>query len=339
MGISLKTHKMLWGRSGNMCAFPNCKKELVVDETLTDDPSIIGEEAHIVADSEDWPRGNSELTVEQRNKYENLILLSRVHHKIVDDQPNEFTVVKLHNYKDDHEKWVREHLSIDNHKMKDDELYSTYIERFIELTDLNNWTNWTSWLLGSSQIFPKTQFDTLKELPNYIVSRIWPNRYKPLESALINFKNVLNDLYSVCYVHMEERSDGYTTERFYKKYYRDMFQNDDEYSFEKERQALDKYNYHIALITDLVFELTRAANYVCDQIRLYIFEGFRIKEGAILVSSGDFSGYDTFRVEYRGDQRIEYPYKGLRDFMESRKSRDFKVGKGIEESYFKSFLD
>lgn len=56
MTISLKTHKMLWGRSGNICAFPDCKKELVMDESETDDPSLIGEEAHIVAQKENGPQ-------------------------------------------------------------------------------------------------------------------------------------------------------------------------------------------------------------------------------------------------------------------------------------------
>ncbi len=34
MAISLKTQKMLWGRSGNRCAV--CRTELVVDRTETD---------------------------------------------------------------------------------------------------------------------------------------------------------------------------------------------------------------------------------------------------------------------------------------------------------------
>ena len=104
MAISIKTHKMLWGRSGNICAFPECNKALVVDETSTDDPSIIGEEAHIVAQSIDGPRGNSILSVEQRDKYDNLILLCSVHHKIVDDQEREYTVEKLRQFKLDREK-------------------------------------------------------------------------------------------------------------------------------------------------------------------------------------------------------------------------------------------
>lgn len=326
---------MIWGRSGNMCAFPNCKKNLVIDETLTDDPSIIGEEAHIVAQKADGARGVSALTSEQRDKYDNLILLCNKDHKIIDDQEYEYTVEKLHQYKEDHENWVKINLSIDKKKIKDDELYASYIEKFIILTDLHNWNNWTSWILGATEMFPKSQFDSLKTIPNYIVSRIWPNRYENLETAFINFKNIVNDLMNVYYEYPAERSDGYSIEKFYKNYYQERFIGSERYSYENERIALKKYNYHVALIEDLVLELTRAANYVCDQIRSYIFEGFRTVEGVLLVTRGDFLSYDTFRIEYRGEERTKFPYPGLRKFMEIRATRDVHIGEGFEEDYFK----
>ena len=56
MSISLKTHKMLWGRSGNRCAFPDCQKELVMDATEIDDESLIGEECHIISKNPNNPR-------------------------------------------------------------------------------------------------------------------------------------------------------------------------------------------------------------------------------------------------------------------------------------------
>jgi hypothetical protein len=329
MGISLKTHKMLWGRSGNMCAFPDCKKILVVDETLTDDPSVIGEEAHIVAQKKDGPRGLSELTPEQRDKYDNLILLCSIHHKIVDDQEHKYTVDQLKEFKANHETWIRTNLKIDNKKVKDDELYAGYIEKFIELTDLHNWNIWTSWILGASQVFPKKRFEAMKKVPDYIVSRIWPNRYPELEAAFVNFKSVLNDLMRVYHEYLKERSDGVTVEKFYKSHY------DDIDPFEQNK-LVDKYNYHNALIEDLILELTRAANYICDKIRDYIFEGFRLDEGALLITRGDILSSNTYRVEYRGDQRTTHPYPGLREFMTLREQRDLYIGTGIEEDYFRN---
>jgi hypothetical protein len=326
--ISLKTHKMLWGRSGNMCAFPDCKQILVADETATDDPFVVGEEAHIVARKKKGPRGNDPLPMEKRDFYDNLILMCSIHHKIIDDQENSYPVSTLKEYKSNHEQWVKENLSFDSKKQKEDELYVTYIQKFSEYTNLDNWNAWTSWLIGSGNVFPKDEFESLKKLPDYIVSLVWPGRYPKLEMALINFKNVLNDLMKVFHEHIQERGDGYQTEKFYKQY-------NESGDHELINKMVDRYNYHICLIMDLTTELTRALNYICDFVREYIFEGFRLEEGVVLITNADLLSSQTYRVEYRDGQRIDYPYKGLRVFMEERKDRDIHFGEGVDESYFR----
>ena len=93
-----------------------------MDASEADDPSLVGEACHVVAEKNDGPRGQSELTAKQRDKYANLLLLCNVHHKQIDDQPNKFTVEVLHQVKNDHEKWVKEKLvTYDEKKQKDDE--------------------------------------------------------------------------------------------------------------------------------------------------------------------------------------------------------------------------
>ncbi|TOM08889.1 HNH endonuclease, partial [Vibrio parahaemolyticus] len=90
-----------------------------MDATQTDDESIVGEACHIVARSEDGPRGASSLTSEQRDKYNNLLLLCNVHHKVIDDQPEHYTVEHLRRIKSDHETWVTSQLaSFDAHKQR-----------------------------------------------------------------------------------------------------------------------------------------------------------------------------------------------------------------------------
>ncbi len=116
MSISLRTHKMLWGRSGNRCAFPDCRQILVEDDSLTDDPSLVGDEAHIVAREDEGPRGTSALTSEERDKFDNLVLLCKNDHKKIDDQPNKYTVEYLHNLKAEHLKWVELALNPDDKK-------------------------------------------------------------------------------------------------------------------------------------------------------------------------------------------------------------------------------
>ena len=65
MGISVKTRKLLWGKAANRCSMCDCRRELIMDETETDDYSVVGEECHIVAREKDGPRGESTLSKEE----------------------------------------------------------------------------------------------------------------------------------------------------------------------------------------------------------------------------------------------------------------------------------
>ena len=44
-----------------------------------------------------------------------------------------------------------------------------------------------------------------------------------------------------------------------------------------------RFSEHVRLVSDLFFELTRAANLVCDRVRETIFPGYRLKEGVVLI--------------------------------------------------------
>lgn len=97
MSSSLNTReiKILLIRSKGKCAFPGCDKSLVEDGTGGDNPSVIGEIAHIVGEKREGPRGKFDISDEDRNSHRNLILLCRDHHKIVDDQPLTYSIPVL----------------------------------------------------------------------------------------------------------------------------------------------------------------------------------------------------------------------------------------------------
>lgn len=97
---------MLWAKSGSRCAFPTCRQSLIIDETYADGFSIVGDEAHIVAREQNGARGISSLTEQERDEFDNLLLLCKIHHKQIDDQPDTFTVEALHKIKKDHELWI-----------------------------------------------------------------------------------------------------------------------------------------------------------------------------------------------------------------------------------------
>ncbi len=106
--ISITDQKILCIKSGNRCAIPTCHKELVIDRTENDRDSIIGVMAHIKGEKIGSARFDPNMTDEQRNCCDNLILLCSNCHKVFDDQYNTYTVEKLREIKSNHEKWVRE---------------------------------------------------------------------------------------------------------------------------------------------------------------------------------------------------------------------------------------
>jgi len=109
MNITDKNRKILWGRSGNRCAI--CKRELVIDATPIDDESIVGEECHIISSRPNGPRYDPTYPQAKRDSNENLLLLCRIHHKMIDDQPETYTTDILRQMKTNHENWVTEKLN------------------------------------------------------------------------------------------------------------------------------------------------------------------------------------------------------------------------------------
>ncbi len=104
MATTDKTRKILWGRSGNRCAM--CRHELVVDATPADNESVVGDECHIISGKGQGPRYDPTFPPDRLDEPDNLILLCRVHHKMVDDQHAAYTGEVLHTVKVNHEKWV-----------------------------------------------------------------------------------------------------------------------------------------------------------------------------------------------------------------------------------------
>ncbi|MGB3346526.1 MAG: HNH endonuclease signature motif containing protein [Candidatus Humimicrobiia bacterium] len=105
MAISDKTRKILWGRSASRCSI--CKIELVKElKVSSDDTSIVGDECHIVSRRPDGPRGNIKIDINYDN-YDNLILMCKNHHKLIDDFPFKYIVEKLNEIKEKHENWVK----------------------------------------------------------------------------------------------------------------------------------------------------------------------------------------------------------------------------------------
>lgn len=99
---SVATIKRLFAVSGNCCAFPKCAAALVVGE------KVIGKICHIKAQREGGARYDPGITAEECHGFENLILMCGVHHDVIDDDEEAYTVEYLHRLKARHEAGANE---------------------------------------------------------------------------------------------------------------------------------------------------------------------------------------------------------------------------------------
>jgi hypothetical protein len=327
MTISTKTAKMLWGRAAGLCSMPTCRMELVLNETETDDEALIGEMCHMVAEADDGPRGKSPLTRKQRDAYANLILLCRNHHGEIDGQYEAYPVERLQNIKKDHYAWVRSSRpGYDQEKQRDEEIYAGYIDEWAERCDLNNWSAWTGWVFFSGQPgLSVAMDDALLELRRWLLVRIWPGRYPVLEAMLMNFFSVLRDFQETFRKHADRpkpEADILLTKKFYQI---------EEWDEEKYSRLARRYDYHVDLVQDLMLELTRAANLICDEVRAVLQSSYRMKDGRLSVVSGphEVLGWRETVVQYSAAERkVSRPYPGLADFLTRRADRDQNYGRG-----------
>jgi hypothetical protein len=89
--------KILFSKSGNRCAFPQCMSP------ITEGDTVIGEICHIAAASPRGPRYDANQDEAARNSADNLILLCPTHHTVIDADVESYTVERLEKMKRDHE--------------------------------------------------------------------------------------------------------------------------------------------------------------------------------------------------------------------------------------------
>lgn len=89
MAITEKAIKLLWANAAGRCSFTDCEERLTIEQAAHVAPYTLGEMAHIKGEKAGSNRHNKSQTNEERNGYENLILLCPNHHTLIDKPENE----------------------------------------------------------------------------------------------------------------------------------------------------------------------------------------------------------------------------------------------------------
>lgn len=150
MPLSTRTQKLVWGTFAARCAVCH---EIVLHTSASGNQSLLGEICHIVGEQSDAARGNSSMKMEERNHFDNLMLLCRKHHKIIDDDEETYTIEKLKEIRTTYLDWLREILdSASPWKIQISAFAYLNIPRLREFATLNGFTLRTSTADGDSSL-------------------------------------------------------------------------------------------------------------------------------------------------------------------------------------------
>ena len=305
MPISERDIKLLWGRAAERCSFPDCSTELTQDKKLSSGSFPLGEQAHIIGLAETAPRGKSNLTREERDSYFNLILLCPNHHTIIDNNPEEYTVEKLHLFKDQHEYWVGHTLSEakDSLKTAQSVIYADLIDATVEACQLDNWDKWASRAVSTNMNWDEDRHDRLFKFYNKILGAIWPKTLPELECSL---KKLTYEIYEAVQTFDEhckpsKSRDGILVEeRFYKS--QGWIEDDNEY-----QQLFKQYDAWQNKCKDHMIEATKAANWLADIVRRDVNPLFFGTKGKFFVIMGpyDMLTFRSYFFEYTEQEKKE----------------------------------
>ncbi len=298
-----KDIKILWGRAAERCSFSDCKIKLSKDKLSSSESFPIGEQAHIVAEELNGPRGESPLSKEERNSYFNMILLCPTHHTEVDKNPDDYTVEKMHLFKSQHELWVEENLSKlhDTKSLANEIVYTDLIDSAVELLDLYNWETWSSNALSTSMNWNSDADDKIYLFRQKIIKAVWPNELFELEKSLQTISILANRAIQTFLQHSE-------LDEVRKKHYAIRFYKIPEWNPKLYKKILSEYNIWEQKCFNLVIEISKALNWFADVVRRDIDPLFFAKQGKFTVMYGpnmDLS-YITELYEYTEDEKNFY---------------------------------
>lgn len=303
MSAGVVARKLLWGRSGNECAYPGCSQALTIDledpesRVLGTAGAAIGEEAHIRSPRPNGPRYDSRYEYETLDNYANLILLCPTHHTLIDkDGGRAYTVAQLEQMRTDHELKVR-HRSTEAElrRRATEERLVASIAHWEAAASLDDWQSITWSLCYPVPSITAPRLERLFAVAEWLLSRTWPMDFPHVREALVHFDRVLRSLLALVSAEFENGpNERFELRRGWK---------DGPWDEEVHRQATREFDRDSTVLEVLLLELTRAANWVITAVRDEVDPLYRFDEGVVLFRHGDgIFVNEVVRVEYQDRQ-------------------------------------
>ena len=306
MAVSEKDIKLLWGRAASRCAFPDCREKLTQDKNAASNSFPLGEQAHIVGEKENSPRGESHLSLDERNSYFNLVLVCPTHHTSIDKDCEGYPVEKLHLIKDQHELWEEQTLSEreDLRKTASDIIYTDLIDAAVENCHFGDWDRWTGRLMSVYRNCDiELEFKT-REFSRKVFRTIWPGTLSELERALKTLSQTMADLMDKFGGHFGKQVE------LKDKVLHEIKPRLAEWNPKLYDKLYNEYEAWGDGVDALVVEATKAANWVADVVRRDINPMFFAAKGKFTITYGPVEDLRmrTILPEYTEEERNGMPY-------------------------------
>ena len=297
MAISQQDIKLLWGRAASRCSI--CRKELSYNNPDNSANIIVGQQAHIVSESENGPRGKSTLSAPERDVYDNLILLCPNHHVEIDTDELAYPIERLHSIKTAHELWVKSTLTSGMISSDDVNglIYSKLIDSIVELCCLYDWNSWSSYVASTRIIMDTTLFRNGYKLRKTIMGAAFPGTLIELEESIRAISMVFNTMINIFAKHSEIEGDNMVEVKFYKNF---------GYDPELYDSKCEKYELWQETVISALELLTKTLNWFSVIVRRDINPLFFALEGKFVVEYNDglytHASLHEFRLEERGKE-------------------------------------
>lgn len=275
MSIHEKDIKILWAKAAGRCSMTGCGKQLITkaSDAVPSKNSLIGENCHIIGEKETSPRGKSILSEKDRNRYPNLILLCRNHHKIIDDDEKTWPIERLYLLKSDHELWVETALT--DSKDMNDTWYANIINGITEKFQLLNWEQLSDHAVRN--LLNSDFVDGVDDISIYIFKAIFPDTKSILKEKIVNLvehaKKYVDHYMKNAYLDDNGR---YRADKFYKR----IFPNPNYHT------DSEKYNRWERNCTKLLVNLVFALNEFAEQVRIDFNPNYFKLQGKFVIFDG-----------------------------------------------------
>ncbi|HRG76368.1 MAG TPA: hypothetical protein PLX69_17550 [Leptospiraceae bacterium] len=270
--MGVKDIKILWVKAAARCSI--CRISVLIEADSPSSKTLIGETCHIVGEKlTEGPRHESNLSLSERNRYPNLILLCANHHTEIDNDVKKYTVEKLHQIKSDHELWI-ETLRTENEDSAAKKLYSSLINSITEELRLYKWEN-----ISDNALRCLLHSETIQGMRNTTIklNRIqWPGEIMTLEKSIIELGNRLH-IFIDHFMELgyERRRNIWAENKTWKK----EFLPHDQYTLNITRsKEWQRKN------TDNLWNMTVALNRFAAEVRNTINPEFFLLQGDFIIS-------------------------------------------------------